>query len=67
MQRLFSRLAIASSGLTETLSEISHRTGMDIYVLKAHVDQMVEEGEVELVREKGVEKYRIKEGKEGDI
>jgi DNA-binding MarR family transcriptional regulator len=66
MQRLFSRLAIAS-GLTETVSEISHRTGMDIYVLKAHIDQMVEDGEVDLVREEGVERYRIKEGKEGDI
>ena len=68
MQRMFSRLAVvASNNCYETVSEISHRTGMDIYVLKSHLDKMVEEGEINIIKENGMDKYKIAEGREGDI
>lgn len=68
MQILFTRLAVASAGgRFESVSEISHRTGMDIYVLKSWIDRLAEEGDLEKVDTPEGVKYRIAEGKEGDI
>jgi len=68
MQILFTRLAIASAGgRFESVSEISHRTGMDIYVLKSWVDHLTESGDLERADTPDGVKYRIAEGKEGDI
>lgn len=68
VQRMFSRLALAASNKSfETVSEISHRTGMDSYVLKSHLDMMVAEGEISIIKEDGMDKYKIAEGREGDI
>ena len=68
MQKLFTRLAISSAGgRFETVSEISHRTGMDIYVLKSWMDQLADSGDLEKADTPDGVKYRIAEGKEGDI
>lgn len=67
MQKVFSRLAIASSGgKFETVSEISHRTGMDIYVLNTWINQLFKEGELERIEAPDGVRYSLKE-EEGEI
>ena len=67
MQKVFARLAIASSGGTfETISEMSHRTGMDIYILKTWIDQLFKEGEIERIETPDGVRYSAKE-EEGEI
>lgn len=54
MQKGFVMLAIEAN-YCKTIEELSHITGMDPVVLKAHIDAMVETGEVvRLVADTGV-------------